>query len=163
MIVAVFTLIFMRQLSENANEENFFNYYNKLLNSSNPNDQMLGYNLLGKYEGILGSLSPRLESEEYDERKINNARIFFHYERHNYFLEPNEILQKSNSIKDIPTIIFHNRLDFCCPVYQAWDLKQILPNARLEIIADYGHGSKKQFDFMKKEVNKFLASFSFNK
>ena len=64
---------------------------------------------------------------------------------------------------DIPTIIFHNRLDFCCPVYQAWDLKQALPNARLEIIADYGHGSKKQFNLMKQEVNKFLACYQHNK
>lgn len=150
-------------LAENANGKNFFDYYNKLLNTPNPKDQMLGYNLLGKYEGILGSLSPRLESEGYDERKIYNARIFFHYERHNYFLEPDEILQKSNAIKDIPTIIFHNRLDFCCPVYQAWDLKQALPNARLEIIADYGHGSKKQFNLMKQEVNKFLACYQHNK
>ena len=74
-------------------------------------------------------------------------------------MEDDYIIKNCGRLKNIPTIIFHNRMDFCCPVYQAWDLYQALPNANLEIIPDYGHGSKMQLSLMKSKVNTFLKCY----
>ena len=58
-------------------------------------------------------------------------------------LEDNEILANIDKIKDISTIIVHNRLDMCCPLKGAWELYRSLNNAQIEIVADIGHGGKK--------------------
>ncbi len=144
------------EIAKNASTDNFFSYYTELLNSANIILQNKAMKYLGSYEALLGQLKPKLRDETFDEKRIKNARIFFHYERHNYFLEDDSIIKNITKLKNIPTIIFHNRMDFCCPVYQAWDLYKALPQATLEIIPDYGHGSKKQFNTMKSKVGYFL-------
>ena len=71
-------------------------------------------------------------------------------------MQENQILKNINKIKNIKCLIIHNRLDFCCPVKQAWDLKKALPKSKLKIVADYGHISKKMFQETKKEITEFL-------
>ena len=147
------------EIAKNAPTDNFFDYYTELLNSSDISLQNTAMKYLGCYEGILGQLNPSLKEGMFEEKRIKNSRIFFHYERHNYFMEDDYIIKNCGRLKNIPTIIFHNRMDFCCPVYQAWDLYQALPNANLEIIPDYGHGSKMQLNLMKSKVNAFLKCY----
>ena len=64
-----------------------------------------------------------------------------HYQTHNMFLRPNQLLQDASKIAHIPTEIFQNRLDFCCPPYQAYELHKALPHAKFTLVPDKGHGS----------------------
>ena len=69
------------------------------------------------------------------------ARIEAHYFVHKAFLEPNQILNNTQQLKDIPGTIVHGRYDMVCPVNQALALSEAWPNAELKIIADAGHSS----------------------
>ena len=69
------------------------------------------------------------------------ARIECHYFMNNSFLEPNQILNETQRLHDIPGVIVHGRYDVVCPVEQAWMLHQAWPTSRLQIIQDAGHSA----------------------
>ena len=69
------------------------------------------------------------------------ARIEAHYFVHKAFLEPNQILNNAQRLKDIPGTIIHGRYDMVCPVNQAIALSDAWPEAELKIIGDAGHSS----------------------
>jgi len=52
-----------------------------------------------------------------------------------------EILNKLQSLKKIPTVIVQGQYDMVCPPQTAFDLHQTLPNAELHLIADAGHSA----------------------
>ena len=84
------------------------------------------------------------------------ARIAFYYEQNKYFLNDNQILARIEKIKRVPTLIVHNRMDFCCPPQQAWALHKAMPRSRLVLNADYGHSTPVLFKLVQKEVKQFL-------
>lgn len=132
--------------------------YRKLLFSKRKTDNLKALKYIGSYEYQLGKLNPEFpQLTKVDEKELNSARIYFHYEKNRYFMKENQILKNISSIKKIKCLITHNRMDFCCPLKQAWDLKTALPKARLKIVADYGHVSKKLFTTTKKEIAEFLS------
>ena len=59
-----------------------------------------------------------------------------------------------DKIKSIPTLIVHNRLDFVCPVYMAYDLHKALPKSHLVIVPDKGHASPLLFKILDAEIKK---------
>jgi proline iminopeptidase len=67
------------------------------------------------------------------------ARIECHYFMHDCWLEPNQLLKNSDRIRHIPTEIIHGRYDLICPVRNAWELAQELPQAKLTIVPDASH------------------------
>ncbi len=69
------------------------------------------------------------------------ARIEAHYFVNQAFIEPNQILDQADRIRDIPTIIVHGRYDMVCPVNQALALYDRLPEAELHIVRDAGHSA----------------------
>ena len=70
------------------------------------------------------------------------ARIEAHYFVHKAFLEPNQILDNAQRLKDIPGTIVHGRYDMVCPVNQAFRPQRMPgPKRELKIIADAGHSS----------------------
>jgi len=113
-------------------------------------------NTYGSYEHMVGELDPKFSNEIPDEESIKAFKIYLYYEVNKMFMEENQILNNANKIKHIPTLLVHNRLDMICPVEQAWLLHKTLPNSKLVIVPDYGHGSDLLDKTLKAEVRKFL-------
>jgi len=91
-----------------------------------------------RWESIVGNssaLSSSLSARPIKER-IAYAKIFCHYLAHNCFLSDQEILQNVN---DVPCTIIHSRLDLNCPFIHAWNLYNIMPNAKLFALDKSSH------------------------
>ncbi len=70
------------------------------------------------------------------------ARIENHYFVNNGFFERDRwLLEQAPRLRQIPRRVAHGRYDMCTPLANAWDLKQVWPEAELEIIHDAGHSS----------------------
>lgn len=72
-------------------------------------------------------------------RALSIARIANHYARHQYFLQPNEILENAGKLGDIPGILVHGRYDIVSPLSAAWELQKRWPGSELLIIRGAGH------------------------
>jgi proline iminopeptidase len=72
---------------------------------------------------------------------LSMARIETHYFMHKVFLKPNQILQDTHKISEIPGIIIHGRYDMVCPLDNAFALHKAWPASELEIIRDAGHSA----------------------
>ena len=71
-------------------------------------------------------------------------------------MKDNQILDQIEHIQSIPTLIVHNRLDFCCPIAGSYDLAQVLKKARLVIVPEQGHGGPLLHKTLAKEIRDFL-------
>ncbi len=70
------------------------------------------------------------------------ARIENHYfVNKGFFDHDGWLLDQAPVLANIPCRIVHGRYDMCTPLSNAWDLKQRLPHADMEIIPDAGHSS----------------------
>ena len=70
------------------------------------------------------------------------ARIECHYFIHGGFFDaPDQLLRNANRILDIPCHIVHGRYDVVCPLKNAWDLHQALPQSTLQIVQNAGHSA----------------------
>lgn len=127
----------------NANTPDLDSYYNKLILSSERSDNEKAINYYRQLEhiGSSGEYDVSFPQGEVTDTDIKKFRIFMHYAVNHMFLEPNQLLKDASKIAHIPTEIFQNRLDFCCPPYQAFELHKALPNAKFTIVPDKGHGS----------------------
>lgn len=145
------------EMRQKVHRKDIYPVYRRLLFSKNYQDNLKALTYLGSYEYMLGRLKPQFKQPEtLDMAELNAARIAFYYEEHKYFMSSNQIIQHAGKIKNIPTLIVHNRLDFCCPVKQAWDLHQALPKSRLIINAGSGHSTPRLFEATKQAVFNFL-------
>lgn len=85
-----------------------------------------------------GSASSRDIKDKSKMRSL--ARTECHFALHNFFLpSDNYVLEQLPSIAAIPMHIVHGRYDAICPVRSAWDIKTVLPDAHLHIVADGAH------------------------
>ena len=143
------------EMRQNVNNNNVYDTYHRMLFSDDVkiNEKAMIY--LGSYEYMLGQLAPKfIPQTEINENIILSRRIGFKYDEDEYYIKDNQIIVNADKIKHIPTLIVHNRLDFCCPIKQAWDLHKALPKSRLIINADSGHSSPKLLKICKKEIEK---------
>ena len=126
-----------------ANGENLDKYYSKLLFSENRSDNEKAIRYYRRLERIGGSGEYDVDfpDTEVTDKDIQKFRIFMHYQINQMFLKPNQLLNDAKKIAHIPTEIFQNRFDFCCPPSQAWSLHKVLPKAKFTMVADKGHGS----------------------
>ena len=58
-----------------------------------------------------------------------------------FFEVDDQMLRDAPRIAHIPTFIVHGRYDVVCPVQNAYDLKQVLPQAELVISPASGHSA----------------------
>lgn len=118
-------------------------YYTKLLYSSNRADNEKAIHYYKRLESITGDgeYDVSFPQSEVTDTDIQRFRVFMHYKVNNMFLKPNQLIKDAKKIAHIPTEIFQNRLDFCCPPYQAFELHKALPKAKFTIVPDKGHGS----------------------
>ena len=96
------------------------------------------------WEGRASTLLPKAGVVEHfanPHTAMSLARIECHYFMNNSFLEPNQILNETHRLHDIPGVIVHGRYDVVCPVEQAWMLQQAWSASRLQIIQDAGHSA----------------------
>jgi len=98
------------------------------------------------WEGSASYLNPPPAAEiaaDYGEKNfaLAFARNELHYFSNGIFYEnDNQILDNISKIRHIPTEIVHGRHDIVCPVKNAYDLKQVFPEANLAIVTA-GHAS----------------------
>jgi proline iminopeptidase len=73
--------------------------------------------------------------------EVARARVQIHYIRHLCFIDGNAILQKTNLLSKIPTVIVQGRYDMVCPPETSWLLSKAMPHAEYIIIQDAGHSA----------------------
>lgn len=133
-------------------------YYNTMINSDDKMLQNRASSLYGCYEMLLGQLNPKLEFFEVDEKRLAENRIFMHYSAEEFMLADDEIMDNIGKIKHIPTLITHNRLDFVCPLINAYKLHKSMQNSKLVIVPDKGHSSKLLKKVTDKSIKEFLKN-----
>ncbi len=130
--------------------------YAELINSSKPENQKKAVSLFGNYERVLGNFDVNPEVGELDEKSLASNRVYLNYFAKNFTLKSNEVMRNVKKIADIPALIVHNRLDFVCPLKNAYDLHKALPNSKLVIVPEKGHVGKLLSKTLQKETKKFL-------
>ncbi len=147
-------------LREQSGSDNFISYFSNLLFSGDKDKERQAVLFYGSYEEMLGQKDPKFNVErDVSEWEINRLKIALHYDMNDYFLLPNQILNDMTLIKDIPILMMHNRMDFVCPVEQAWDIHKNHPKSELHITPCLGHGEKVMCSLPKKLVKEFLQDF----
>lgn len=76
-----------------------------------------------------------------DAIQLARARVQLHYILHDCFVGSRDLLQEAVALTHIPTAIIQGRYDMVCPPQTAWQLKQAMPQATLEMIPDAGHSA----------------------
>lgn len=145
------------EMRQQVNTPNILPAYEQLLFSENEADNLKALSYWGSYEYQLGQLNPQFETlTETTPEILNGARIYLAYTKNNFFITDNQIPDNIAPIKNIPTLIVHNRMDFCCLVNQAWDLHQAMSNSHLIINPGYGHSTPQLLNVVKKALKDFL-------
>lgn len=147
---ALFYPDLLEEIYRQSDGENPYTHYAKLAFSEDLGSIQTAIKYMVQYEYLLGSTDASFKDMRIDNNTINSARVSLYYAANRYFLEENEILKNIEKIKDIPTLIVHNRLDMCCPLQGAWELYRSLNNAKIEIVADLAHSSQKLKDTVRK-------------
>jgi len=75
-------------------------------------------------------------------RATSLALLENHYFRHNGWLKPQQLIKNAYRLKGIPMTIIHGRYDMVCPVRTAWRLHEALPESKLVIVPNAGHGMR---------------------
>lgn len=95
------------------------------------------------YESNIMTLLPREANANTinPEVELARARVQIHYIINKCFVGHRDLLNEVKSIAHIPTTIVQGRYDMVCPPVTAWELKQAMPHAQFEMIADAGHSA----------------------
>lgn len=93
------------------------------------------------YESSIMTLLPREASNNpvNPEVELARAKVQIHYILKQCFVD--DLLGQVKSLSHIPTTIIQGRYDMVCPPITAWELKQAMPHADFEMIADAGHSA----------------------
>ena len=124
-----------------AGKEDPDTYFTRLIFSPKKADQQkaMKYYKTLEHTTTGGDLSYAFPNQEYSDKEIAKFRIFMHFQINHFFLKENQIIKDAGKIKNIPTEIYQDRWDPCCPPYEAYDLHRALPKSKLHMIAASGH------------------------
>ncbi len=131
----------------------------QLLKSTRVSDHEKVLCSYGAYERLIGQLDPHLPQKA-PEGALDAARVFFHYDINNYFIKENQILINTDTLRYIPTLIVHNRLDMLCPPKGAFDLESRLAKKHLIIVPEKGHGGPLMKKTLKQAVRNWDTLFT---
>lgn len=141
------------EMRQQAGSSNLVSFYHRLIFSDKYKDLQQAQKYYGSYEHMLGQTDVSFnKTPALTDNNIRFTQIYLHYEKNHFFIPENQILKNIDIISNIPTLIVHNRLDFCCPVEQAYDLSKSLPHSKLLIVPDKGHGSSLLFKTLSREI-----------
>jgi proline iminopeptidase len=96
------------------------------------------------WEGRTATMQPKRSVVDHfsdPHTALSLARIEAHYFMNQSFLKPDQILNDTKKLKDIPGTIVQGRYDMICPMESAWALSQAWPMAELDIINNAGHSA----------------------
>jgi proline iminopeptidase len=116
--------------------------YYDLLTGSDEQKRLEAARAWSGWEGAACKLIPNtrvIEHFEEAHHALAMSRIECHYFIHDSWLEPDQLLKNAHRIRHIPTEIIHGRYDLICPVRNAWELAQQMPDAKLTIVPDASH------------------------
>jgi len=135
--------------------------YYKLLTNPDTTVSTAAAKVWSGYEGALATLLPNQGVvSAYDAMALGIARIEAHYFIHDIFLPENDLLNKINRIRHIPTVIVHGRYDVVCPIISADDLVQRWPEVDYRIIPNAGHSASEPG--IQRELIKVMEEFKFS-
>ncbi|MEQ8196155.1 MAG: prolyl aminopeptidase, partial [Rhodospirillales bacterium] len=119
--------------------------YHKRVNGTRRTTRDAALREWARWEAETSSLYPdpnRIEKYSDPEFAAAFAGIELHYFANRGFFETDgQLLERADSMADIPGVIVHGRYDMVCPVQNAIDLKTRWDNAELQIVPDAGHAS----------------------
>ena len=140
-----------------AGQKSIDSFFKEKIFSEKYKDIQMALQYYGAYEYQLGNMQLNFKTAPaITDQKINSLKIFLTYVQNNLFIKEDVILKNIDKIKNIPTLIVHNRFDFCCPVESAWLLHKKMRRSTLVINEDYKHSSSKLKKRLEKEVEPFL-------
>lgn len=95
------------------------------------------------FESAIMTLLPREPSGNLinAEVELARARVQIHYIAHQCFIGERDLLKEVQTLSQIPTTIIQGRYDMVCPPITAWELKEAMPHAQFEMVADAGHSA----------------------
>ena len=134
---------FIAPIPENERDDLLRAHYRRLT-SDDEATRLRSARAWSVWEGRTATLRPNQAVVDFfasPHTALSLARIEAHYFVHDTFLRPNQLLDDAYRLADIPGFIVHGRYDVICPLANAWDLKQVWSQARLEVVADAGHSA----------------------
>lgn len=134
---------FIQQIPENERHDLVSAHYQRLIGADDI-ARMASAKAWSVWEGCCSTLLPKRSVIDFfsnPHTALSLARIEAHFFKHDSFLEPNQILNNTDKLENIPGIIIQGRYDIVCPLESAWLLNQAWPDSVLEIIPDAGHAA----------------------
>ncbi len=154
---------FLRPLSQKERNDPLAAYVAHLTNKD-PDVYRPAAHVWNAYERALSTLASNIstlpENFDTDARLPPTPIMEAHYIKHNFFLEPDQLLKNTNRIKDIPGTIIQGRYDLLCPPATAKTLIERWPSCQLQIMQNAGHAITEPgvADAMKKAIDDFSAT-----
>ena len=127
-----------------ASRDNILGAYHRMLTSSDEVGRMAAAKAWSIWEGRTATLNANPDVVKHFANPhiaLSLARIECHYFVNQCFLEPDQLLRDAYRLRDIPGIIVHGRYDVICPLEQAYALREVWPEAKLEIVPGAGHAA----------------------
>jgi proline iminopeptidase len=133
--------------------------YQQLL--TNPKTQKAAVKGWWNWESSVSFLIPKPDDTP-PNQATSLALLENHYFRHNGWLQPQQLIKNAYRLKGIPMTIVHGRYDMVCPVRSAWRLHIAVPDSKLVIVPNAGHGMKepKTFETMKRALRRMYRSIA---
>lgn len=118
--------------------------YHKLMTGSNELARMAAAKSWSSWEAHCSTMHPNQRLIKHftnPHRALARCRIGTHYYDNGCFLEEDQIVERADSLKDIPGIIVHGRFDMVCPLGNAYTLHQAWPSSQIYIVREAGHSA----------------------
>ncbi|OMH39225.1 prolyl aminopeptidase [Motiliproteus sp. MSK22-1] len=125
-------------------QHDLLNAYHRILTSDNEIARMSAAKSWSTWEAKCSTLEPSTGLVGHFSAPhvaLALARLEAHYFVNKAFIEDNQIINNAATIQHIPTTIIHGRYDMVCPVRQALELHEVLPEAAFHIVRDAGHSA----------------------
>ncbi len=137
--------IYLQHIPENERHDMVAAYYRRLT-SEDPAVRTAAARTWSVWEASCSRLIPDPAMQAHHD-EVDFALRFARIECHYFFNKcwwsfDNQLLENAYKIRHIPCEIVHGRYDMVCPVENAYELHQVLPESTLHIIPDAGHTVK---------------------
>lgn len=86
--------------------------------------------------------------------RLRFARFVTHYWRHAAFLDEDQLLRDSASLRNITGVLIHGRYDVSSPLQTAWRLHKRWAESKLHVVEDAGHGGGALAKYIVDAVNR---------
>jgi len=119
--------------------------YYRLLTSANKAVRLVAAQAWSRWEAATCKLVPdagKIEELSQPENAVALARLECHYFLNGCFLpHPDYLVERLDTLRDLPVSIIQGRYDVICPPLSAWRLHRALPRSELELVPTAGHSA----------------------